>query len=103
SLSSAPTRCSTSVNTTLPTLPELRPDTYHLVLSGVDALVPSALSISADVLSALRIVEGADVDDEEDVVVDATVLPLEMLDAGVVTEGVGVGVGVGAGAGALGA
>ena len=58
--------------------------------------MPSADAISADVLSALKTADGADVDDEEDAVVDATVVPLVVLDAAVVLEGVGVGVGTGA-------
>jgi hypothetical protein len=56
SLSSAPARNSTSLNTTLPTLPALTPETYHLVFCGVvAAVVPSAVSMSEDVLSAVSV------------------------------------------------
>jgi hypothetical protein len=46
-LSSAPIRCSTSVNTTVPIRPESSPVTNQLVLSGVATEVPSAAASSA--------------------------------------------------------
>jgi hypothetical protein len=45
-----------SEKTTLPTVPAPSPLTYHEVLSGAAAVVPSAVLIRADVLSALRTV-----------------------------------------------